>query len=707
MKKLIIFLLCVLLVMGGVCSLPVAASAENDSGYKIVGKEESGDYIISNINVADYGAKGDGVTDDTSAIKSALSAALSQGGGTVFVPKGEYIVTAPLTIGNHVTLCGIWNEFDDYDEQTVLICDYESNGGTASTQYFITLAGHSAVKNLNIYYKRQSAKNPVQYPFTIGTDTALTTAMNITLLNSYNGIYVTTAAHVENIYATCFNIGFKNRQNYEISAFANLNFSGKYLKDYDGTSKSNIKSGTKNCKAVITGKSDDFFLYGVDIDENYYDNKIYVELEEQTSVAPKQAYGHIFQINGADVVIDDAEYYVKMSVEDKIDGVTKYSHQISKGRYPESQSLYVVTEYGAKGNGTADDTEAVKAALAAAKSTGGTVYFPAGKYKISDTLIVPENVEMRGAWDSPMYRSGSVLNFYTSLSEDDAMITLSANSGIHGFTFRIPDYNYDDIQTLKYPWIVRGNGNGVWVENVTFVNTYNGVDFATNKCDDFLIKGTWGTCTNQAFAIGGGSSNGIIEYVFTTYGTWWEDTKRATDNIQNFTYENAVMLTIGNAKNIACFSVSSFGIKTTLSLTDDNGGVENLRVIRLVSDLPYGYNNVEVRGGDNIAIIGLSTGGGIAGSKFVKIYPTFTGTMRVYGQVMWSNSGGMVIYSDYDYKNFNEKSDDVDILTFNFEWEKSEKKKGCGGMVACSSGLFAAAVTVAAALLLKNKKPTM
>lgn len=45
-------------------------------------------------NVKDYGALGDGSTDDTSAINGAISAATSAQGGTVYFPNGTYIVSA-------------------------------------------------------------------------------------------------------------------------------------------------------------------------------------------------------------------------------------------------------------------------------------------------------------------------------------------------------------------------------------------------------------------------------------------------------------------------------------------------------------------------------------------------------------------------------------------------------------------------------------
>ena len=53
------------------------------------------------ISVKDFGAEGDGLTDDTNAFINALSAADS-----VFVPEGEYLVTSSITLGERKTLIG-------------------------------------------------------------------------------------------------------------------------------------------------------------------------------------------------------------------------------------------------------------------------------------------------------------------------------------------------------------------------------------------------------------------------------------------------------------------------------------------------------------------------------------------------------------------------------------------------------------------------
>ncbi len=50
-------------------------------------------------NVRDYGARGDGSADDTAAIRSAIAAAQQNAyGGVVYLPVGQYVVTAPLVV---------------------------------------------------------------------------------------------------------------------------------------------------------------------------------------------------------------------------------------------------------------------------------------------------------------------------------------------------------------------------------------------------------------------------------------------------------------------------------------------------------------------------------------------------------------------------------------------------------------------------------
>ena len=57
-------------------------------------------------NVRDFGAKGNGVADDTAAIRKAMAKAGAAGGGRVYLPSGRYAITRTLTVPARVTLCG-------------------------------------------------------------------------------------------------------------------------------------------------------------------------------------------------------------------------------------------------------------------------------------------------------------------------------------------------------------------------------------------------------------------------------------------------------------------------------------------------------------------------------------------------------------------------------------------------------------------------
>ncbi|MEF3306928.1 glycosyl hydrolase family 28-related protein [Paenibacillus sp. GYB003] len=64
--------------------------------------------------------------------------------------------------------------------------------------------------------------------------------------------------------------------------------------------------------------------------------------------------------------------------------------------------------FGAKGDGAADDTAAVRAALAAAR--GKTLFFPPGIFKLTDTITVPRNTFVRGSGNSSWYAFGQRRN---------------------------------------------------------------------------------------------------------------------------------------------------------------------------------------------------------------------------------------------------------------------------------------------------------
>jgi Pectate lyase superfamily protein len=114
---------------------------------------------------------------------------------------------------------------------------------------------------------------------------------------------------------------------------------------------------------------------------------------------------------------------------------------------PEPTQSFDVRAYGAVGDGQVDSTRAINAAINAAKQNGGgTVYFPRGRYLVSDTLIIPPHVRIRGertdlvnlVWPDFADPPPALLQGTAQFSIED--LTIYASNHLHvisgGFVFR-------------------------------------------------------------------------------------------------------------------------------------------------------------------------------------------------------------------------------------------------------------------------------
>jgi hypothetical protein len=121
--------------------------------------------VPGTLNVRDFGAKGDGVADDTAAFQKALDEAAAAGGGTVLAPRGNYLFAGHLSVPNAVTLRGLWESVPAHngirdkglpkptdDGTTFLVTESE---GVEDAPPFLTLNTNSTLKGVVIYYPKQ------------------------------------------------------------------------------------------------------------------------------------------------------------------------------------------------------------------------------------------------------------------------------------------------------------------------------------------------------------------------------------------------------------------------------------------------------------------------------------------------------------------------------------------------------------------------
>ena len=256
-----------------------------DKDAKVVDSKYS--YTIANINVIDYGADPTGVKDSTNAFKTALAKANEcmtshTCGGTVYAPKGKYLITDTLSIGTYVSLIG------DLEEGTTNGTILMIKHGAGSSDYkksAIIAQVLSSIQNIAFYYPDQkidASGNVTVYPPTItfgsgGTDGI--TFDNLYFVNSYIAMDFASSRenisiqYIRNIYGTPLHIGIINDTNYDTMKMENINFSPKYwLKSglSNIPSESSLRSVLMNSStmpsAIVLKRLDWFFLANINID---------------------------------------------------------------------------------------------------------------------------------------------------------------------------------------------------------------------------------------------------------------------------------------------------------------------------------------------------------------------------------------------------------------------------------------------------------
>ena len=157
------------------------------------------DAIVADIVATDspYSADPTGLTDSTSAIQRALDAQRQKGGGTVYLPAGEYLVTGRIRVPGGCELRGDWQDPATTNAPTygtVILArpdpltEEQLHQHSNDTLLFYVEA-NAGVVGLTIYYPEQSAGNVIPYGYAIGNSSCSPcTVRNITFINAYRGL---------------------------------------------------------------------------------------------------------------------------------------------------------------------------------------------------------------------------------------------------------------------------------------------------------------------------------------------------------------------------------------------------------------------------------------------------------------------------------------------------------------------------------------
>ena len=143
------------------------------------------------VSVQEFGARGDGQTDDTAAFAKALAEARSRGAAAVRIPPGAYRIEGSLEIPRGVALTGSWeapHHSQTAGESTGTVLLAFGGRNSEDGPPLLLLNENSAVRGLTICYPEQDPRRIVPYPWTIRGRGMHCTVENVTLVNAYQAI---------------------------------------------------------------------------------------------------------------------------------------------------------------------------------------------------------------------------------------------------------------------------------------------------------------------------------------------------------------------------------------------------------------------------------------------------------------------------------------------------------------------------------------
>lgn len=394
-------------------------------------------------NVLDYGAKGDGLTDDTAAIQAAITACCNSGGGEVLFPDpaATYLISTTLTVtSDNVTLRG-----QGWGAQLLVAPGWTSGaymlrvqgpGGSGNFRYGIRIS--------ELFFNGNNVAGAYGLDM-VSTYAAYLDHLRIRFVRGINVHWngISTAFGAYNYMTNChITDGGDAAIGVQTDFSEWLTIQGSEFGFFNGSSGTAEAVRLQNFNCRILGTSFDHndtaihlsfagrnIIDGCQFDRGY---KYFVYSQgAKDSVISNNFFG-VNNSAGADLLRFDSNTNARNVVIGNVvqtasnwgffiheyNGITG-SNLYSNNQVDSIPSLYLtgrngngvynVREFGAQGDGVADDTAAIQAALNSARTSGGgEVVLPAGTYLVSmntnpnvpafsQALYIGGNTTLRGA----------------------------------------------------------------------------------------------------------------------------------------------------------------------------------------------------------------------------------------------------------------------------------------------------------------------
>lgn len=399
-------------------------------------------------NVQSYGAKGDGVTDDTAAINAAINAGNRCGSGCgsstttpaiVYFPPGTYLVSSPIQLIYYTHLIGDATNLPTLKAAANFggfgVIDSDSAGYQATNNFFrqirnfkIDLTGQPISTGTGIRWRVAQATSIQNVQFIMSTDSTTNNKQQGIWMEDgsggfFNDLTFTGGAlgmWVGNQQFTTRNLVFNGCQtaiymNWNwLWSFHGLTINGANVgidMTAGGTGAPNVGSILLADSKISNTKVGVLTVYSPN--QNGTEGTLVldnVDTTTNTPIAVKNSATGATLLAGNSVIAawTQGRAYTGSSgkaVQGPRAAVSKPAALTAGGKIftrskPQyetvpASSFVSVKSHGAKGDGSTDDTAAIQAVFNSVTS-GQIVYFDHGAYVITDTIKVPKNIKIVG-----------------------------------------------------------------------------------------------------------------------------------------------------------------------------------------------------------------------------------------------------------------------------------------------------------------------
>jgi len=272
-----------------------------------------------------------------------------------------------------------------------------------------------------------------------------------------------------------------------------------------------------------------------------------------------------------------------------------------------------VLDYGAVGDGVADDTAAFQTALREMNNKGGVLYVPTGKYRITQNLLVFSGVTLLGDFNAPSRNDpkacGTIIAADIPTVQDgnnELFIKVAGGGCVKGLTVWYPNQSIENGEPKEYPYTIGTvQAIGSSIEDIYLVNSYNGITNA--YFDNFgnptyhyqqMVKNIYGTPLSMGYMAGHASDSDRQQFFDFSPAFWLgSGLENLPDQtaLKDWLINNATGFSLGDIDFHYVSDINIEGYKHGMHIRSLYGRVTNFKITDC--HIPMYITDIHVNGG--------------------------------------------------------------------------------------------------------------